>query len=539
MTADTVPAARTSPLGVTRAAQLAALVTAAHDRARRANHCPFDGSVIGEVPICMPGDVTAAVARARAAQRDWVARPMRERTAVARRYHDLVLARQEELLDLVQLESGKSRASAHEEVSDLAATAIYYARTAAIHLRSRWREGAVPFLTTTVVHHHPKGVVGIISPWNYPLTLATSDALPALLAGNGVVLKPDRQTPFTALAAVELLYEAGLPRDLFQVVTGEGPVLGPTIIGSVDFLMFTGSTATGRIIAEQCGRRLIGFSAELGGKNPMIVLADADIKAAARHAVHACFSNSGQLCISIERIYVEEAVYDRFAAAFAGHVRAMRLAPGLDWDADMGSMVSEAQLEIVGRHVGDAVAKGARVLAGGRARPDLGPLFFEPTVLEGVTEDMEVAHAETFGPVVSLYRVRDEAEAIARANDSEYGLNAAIWSSARHGSEVAPRLQVGTANVNEGFAAAWGSFDAPMGGWKASGVGRRHGREGIVKYTETQTVAVQRAMTIRAPHGMGAERWASLMSAGLKVLKYRPNNGLLKATGGVPLRERR
>ena len=526
-------------LGADRAAELAALVTAAAHRERRANHCPFDGSLIGEVPVCTADDVAAAVARARTAQRAWAARPMRERTAVARRYHDLVLARQDELLDLIQLESGKSRASAHEEVSDLAATAMYYARTAAIHLRSRWREGAVPLLTTTVVHHHPKGVVGVISPWNYPLTLATSDAVAALLAGNAVVLKPDRQTPFTALAAVELLFQAGLPRDLFHVVTGEGPVLGPSLIGAVDFLMFTGSTATGRIIAEQCGRRLIGFSAELGGKNPMVVLADADVEAAARHAVHACFSNSGQLCISIERIYVEDAVYDQFASAFAAHVRAMKLAPGLTWDADMGSMVSEAQLEVVGRHVGDAVAKGARVLAGGRARPDLGPLFFEPTALEGVTDEMEVAHAETFGPVVSLYRVRDEAEAIARANDSEYGLNAAIWSTPRHGSELARRLAVGTANVNEGFAAAWGSFDAPMGGWKASGVGRRHGREGIVKYTETQTVAVQRVMPIRAPHGVDAERWADLMSLGLKVLRYRPRNALLKATGGLPVRERR
>lgn len=524
-------------LSAARAAELAALVAAAPHRELRANRCPFDGSVIGEVPICTAADVATAAARARAAQRGWAARPMKERAAVARRYHDLVLDRQDTLLDLIQLESGKSRASAHEEVADLAATAMYYARTAAIHLRSRWREGAVPVLTTTVVHHHPKGVVGIISPWNYPLTLATSDALPALLAGNAVILKPDRQTPFTALAAVELLFEAGLPRDVFQVVTGEGPVLGPSIIDAVDFLMFTGSTATGRTIAEQCGRRLIGFSAELGGKNPMIVLADADVEAAAEQAVHACFSNSGQLCISIERIYVEDAVHDSFAAAFAGRVAAMRLAPGLTWEADMGSLVSQAQLEVVRRHVHDAVARGARMLAGGRARPDLGPLFFEPTVLAGVTDEMEVARSETFGPVVSLYRVRDEAEAIARANECEYGLNAAVWSTARHGAAVARRLEVGTANVNDGFAAAWGSFDAPMGGWKASGVGRRHGREGILKYTETQTVAVQRILPIRAPRGVGAEQWAALMSGGLRVLRYRPRNALLKAMGGVPLRK--
>jgi len=511
----------TSPLGVERPARLAALVSAAPGRRRQVTHSPFDGSGIGEVPTCTADDVAAAVARARAAQRGWAARPLRERAAVARRYHDLVLARQDELLDLIQVESGKSRASAHEEVADVAANALYYARTAGRHLRTRRREGAVPLLTTTVVHHRPRGVVGVISPWNYPFTLAVSDAVPALVAGNAVVLKPDRQTPFTALAAVELLREAGLPPDLFHVVTGEGTVLGPSLIDAVDFVMFTGSTAVGRVVAEQCGRRLIGFSAELGGKNPMIVLADSDVEAAARQAVHACFSNSGQLCISIERIYVEAPVYDRFAAAFAHRVRQMRLAAGLTWDADMGSLVSAAQLAVVRRHVDDAVAKGARVLAGGRERPDLGPLFFEPTVLEGVTEDMEVARAETFGPVVSLYRVRDAAEAVARANDSEYGLNAAVWSTSRRGAAVAARLQVGTANVNEGYAATWSSYDAPMGGWKASGVGRRHGREGIVKYTEAQTVAVQRLMRIHPPDGGGGQRWAALVTTGVRLLRLR------------------
>ena len=196
-------------------------------------------------------------------------------------------------------------------------------------------------LTRTVEHHHPKGLIGVISPWNYPLTLAVSDAIPALLAGNGIVLKPDAQTPFTALIAVELLFEAGLPRDLLQVVTGAGKVLGAPLIEGVEYLMFTGSTATGRIVAEQCARRLIGFSAELGGKNPMIVLADADLDKAVEGAVRACFSNSGQLCISVERMYVEDAVYDRFVPAFVERVKAMRLGAGLGWDADMGSLVSQ------------------------------------------------------------------------------------------------------------------------------------------------------------------------------------------------------
>ncbi len=286
--------------------------------------------------------------------------------------------------------------------------------------------------------------------------------------------------------------------------------------------MFTGSTATGRIVAEQCARRLIGFSAELGGKNPMIVLADADLDKTVEGAVRACFSNSGQLCISVERMYVEDAVYDRFVPAFVERVRNIRLAAGLTWEAEMGSLVSRDQLDVVTRHVDDAVAQGARVLAGGKPRPDLGPLFYEPTVLEGVTDGMELARDETFGPVVAVARVKDADEAVERANDTDYGLNASIWTTAKRGAELATRIQAGTVNVNEGYAAAWASHDAPMGGMKDSGVGRRHGREGILKYTESQTVAVQRGMPLGPVPGQPLEKYATLMTAGLKLLKRAP-----------------
>lgn len=502
--------------------RLSALVTAAPGRPRQASYAPFTGELIGEVPTCTADDVAEAQRRARAAQAEWAARPLGERRAVMLRYHDLVLERQDQILDITQIETGKNRVSAFEELADVAMTARYYANTAAKHLRPTRRQGALPVLTRTVEHHHPKGLIGVISPWNYPLTLAVSDAIPALLAGNGIVLKPDAQTPFTALIAVELLVEAGLPRDLVQVVTGAGKVLGAPLIEGVEYLMFTGSTATGRIVAEQCARRLIGFSAELGGKNPMIVLADADLDKAVEGAIRACFSNSGQLCISVERMYVEDAIYDRFVPAFAERVRQMELGAGLGWDADMGSLISSDQLDVVTRHVDDAVAKGARVLAGGKPRPDLGPLFYEPTVLEGVTDGMELCRDETFGPVVAVTRVADAEEAVRRANDTEYGLNASIWSSPRRGAELATRVQAGTVNVNEGYAAAWASHDAPMGGMKDSGVGRRHGREGILKYTEAQTVAVQRGMPIGPIPGQPLEKYASVMTAGLKLLKRVP-----------------
>ncbi len=250
------------------------------------------------------------------------------------------------------------------------------------------RRGALPGLTSTREYRHPKGVVGNISPWNYPLTLAVTDALPAFMAGNAVVLKPDRQTSFTALLAAELLDEAGLPRDLFVVVTGEGWETGPALIGEVDYIAFTGSTATGRTVARQAGERLTGCSLELGGKNAMIVLGDADLERAVKGTVRGCFSNAGQLCLSIERLFVQDSICDHFAKRFAQRTRNLKLGSALDYTVDVGSLISQRQLDTVSEHLPDAVEKGATVLAGGRPRPDLGPLFYEPTVLTDVRAGM-------------------------------------------------------------------------------------------------------------------------------------------------------
>lgn len=493
------------------------LVTCGPGRPTQVSHSPLDGSLVGAVPVCTPDDVAAAVESARAAQREWAAVPLRERRAVVGRFHALLLQREAEILDLVQAESGKSRLNAFEELADAALTAAYYRRTAGRFLRPSRRTGAAPGLTRTAEYRIPKGVVGIISPWNYPLTLAVSDAIPALLAGNACVLKPDSQTPFTALLALELLREAGLPRDLFQIVTGDGPTLGPALISGVDFLMFTGSSETGRIVAQQCAERLIGFSGELGGKNATLVLADADLDKAARGAAQGCFSNSGQLCISMERIYVHRAVFEDFLATFTAHVEAIRLGSGPGWDIDMGSLTGQRQLDRVSTHVEDARAKGARVITGGRPRPDLGPYFFEPTILTGVTGEMVVAREETFGPVVAVYQVEDNDEAVALANDSHYGLNASVWS-ARHGRDAGRRLLAGTVNINDGYSAAWASHDAPMGGMKDSGVGRRHGKEGILKYTEAQTVAQQRLVPVGPPPGMTNQRYTRLVKGALTLM---------------------
>ncbi|WP_276247457.1 succinic semialdehyde dehydrogenase [Haladaptatus sp. YSMS36] len=499
------------------------VTVAADDRAQRPVLSPYSGENVGSVPDCTADDVELAVSRARKAQREWADRDPAERAAVFTRYHDMVLNRQDELLDVMQLESGKARRHAFEEVLDVANTARHYAHRAEGYLKDEERKGGLPLLTKTHQYRHPIGVVGIISPWNYPLTLAVSDAIPALLAGNSVVLKPAEETPYTALLAVKLLREAGIPPNVFQVVTGSGSKLGPALVDDVDFVQFTGSTETGRKVAEQAGRNLVPSSLELGGKNPMVVFDDADMTWAVDGAIRGCFTNAGQLCIAFERLYVQSGVYEEFRDKLVNRTRSLQLAASYDHDAEVGSLMGEEQLQKVQDHVDDAVEKGAKVLTGGRHRPDLGPYFFEPTILEGVTDDMKVAREETFGPVVTLRSFRRDQEAIELANDSEYGLNAAIWTEdTERGRDVARQIECGTVNLNDPYTAAWGSVDAPMGGMKQSGLGRRHGAEGFLKYTQTQTVAEQRIHPIAPPRPIPMRLYAKGMSAILKVMRRIP-----------------
>ncbi|GAB3691069.1 succinic semialdehyde dehydrogenase [Corynebacterium nasicanis] len=447
---------------------------------------------------------------ARHAQSQWSTTPVAERKAVMLAFHDLVLERQEELLDIIQAETGKSRKDAFNEVMDVAITARHYAYRAARLLAPRRTKGALPLLTATHVERAPKGVVGIIAPWNYPLSLAVSDAIPALLAGNAVVLKPDEKTTGTALLALDLLREAGLPEDVMQIVEG-GAEAGQRVAAGCDYLMFTGSTAVGRELAAQAEQRLIGFSAELGGKNPLIVLPSADPARAARGAVGACFSNTGQLCISVERIFVHEAVAEEFIAEFVAATKALRL--GLGWADDIGRLISAEHLERVAALVSAAVAHGARVLTGGTHED----LYYSPTVLIDVPHHSDLHNEEVFGPVVYIEIVSSVDEAVTRANDSDYGLNASVWGAVREAREVASRLEAGTVNINEGFAAAWASVDAPMGGWKQSGVGRRHADEGLLKFTEARTVAVQRLVPISGPADLSHQAYARTLTTALRL----------------------
>ncbi|MEV7910150.1 succinic semialdehyde dehydrogenase [Streptomyces griseus] len=522
VTRPTTARAPALPASITPALlrRLTTQVSAAPDAARVTTSAPYTGVPLADLPVSTPADVEGAFARARIAQKAWAATPLSERKKVLLRYHDLVLARQDEALDLMQAENGKTRSDAFLEVVDIGIASRYYARNAAKYLSPKRRRGAIPLLTHTTELRHPKGVVTVISPWNYPLSMAAGDTVAALMAGNAVVQKPDTQTALTALWSMDLMYEAGLPRDVWQMVIGRGSSIGGPLMDNADYMMFTGSTATGRRIAADAGRRLIGASLELGGKNAMIVLDDADIEKAAEGAVTACFPSAGQLCVSIERLYVAESVRDAFSAAFTARTKKLRIGAAYDFSMDVGSLTTPSQLATVTAHIDDAVAKGATVLAGGRARPDLGPLFHEPTVLTDVTPDMTLYDHETFGPVVSIYTYRDVEEAVAQANATAYGLNASVWSrDGARGRAVAARVHAGTVNVNEAFAAAWGSVDAPMGGMGDSGLGRRHGAEGILKYTEPQTVAHQRIQGFTPPAGISPETWAALLTGALKALK--------------------
>ncbi len=498
-------------------------IVAAPDAATVPSRSPF-GRLLAQVPQSTTDDVVLAVTEARASQHRWAARPVQERCAVLLRLHDLVLTRQSQALDLIQLESGKARAHAYEEVVDVALVCRHYGRRGAGYLARRHRAGMVPLLFDTTEERRPQGVVGVIAPWNYPLTLAISDLLPALVAGNAVVLKPDSQTPLTALWAADLLQQAGLPEGVLQIVVGPGAEIGPALVDQVDYVCFTGSTATGRTVATQAAARLVGSSLELGGKNTFYVAQDAPVDLAAECAVRSVFASAGQLCVSMERLVLHEEVKDRFLEAFLGRVGRIRLGSGLDYASDMGSLVGPAQLETVTRHVQDAVSKGATVLAGGRARPDVGPLFFEPTVLADVPVSATCYAEETFGPVVSVYTVADDDEAVALANGTAYGLNAAVWTSdTGRGRRIARRIEAGTVNVNEGYLATWASMGAPMGGMKASGIGRRHGSEGITKFTQSQTISVQRGASMGIGLGrlfdLPAQTWTTTLTASLKAMK--------------------
>ena len=486
---------------------------------------PFTGELLHELPLGSAGDVVDAAAAARVAQRAWRASGFAHRRAVLLRAHDLLLERREELMDALQSETGKTRGQAFEEVFSGASVTRYYAVSARSVLATRRRRSGIPLVVSTRVSYTPKGLVGVITPWNYPLSLSLMDVVPALAAGNAVVQKADNQGALSILASRRAFIDAGVPEALWPVVAGDGNEIGNAVVDVSDYVCFTGSTATGRKVGVRAAERLIGASLELGGKNPLIVLDDVDPATAATNAVYSCYSSMGQLCVSIERVYVLRHVADSFTRAFVERVRQLKQGGAFDYSTDVGSLTSAAQLERVSAHVDDAVAKGAMLLAGGRARPDLGPFFYEPTVLTNVTADMMCSANETFGPVVAIHVVDSVEEAIIAANSSDFGLNASIFARSKQRARiVADAIDAGSVNINEGYRASFGSVDAPMGGMKKSGLGRRNGREGILRFVEGRTVAESTGLLQLPRTGREWEKMVPVMLlllASLKTVRRR------------------
>jgi len=481
---------------------------------------PFTGKKIHDLPHSSLEDVADAAQRARSAQLAWHLAGFNHRKSVLLKAHDLIVERRELLLDAVQTETGKTRGQAFEEVFQAANVARYYAISARRALATHSRRGGIPTVIRTRVEYRPKGLIGIITPWNYPLSLAAMDALPALAAGNAVLQKADDQGALSILALRRAFIDAGVPPEVWGVVAGPGQVVGNAVNDESDYVCFTGSTATGTQVGIRAAEALRGASLELGGKNPMIVLGDVDPVKAARNAVYACFSSMGQLCVSIERIYVERSVADAFTKEFVARTAALVQSPAFDYSADAGSLTLPSQLTRVTEHVKDAVKLGATALTGGRARPDLGPLFYEPTVLTGVTDAMKCSGEETFGPVVAITPVDSVEEAIIAANNTPFGLNASVFArSTRRAREVAHALDAGSVNINEGYRATFSSIDAPMGGVKKSGLGRRNGREGILRFADSHTIAESTGLMTLPLTGVEFAKLSGMMVLALRVLK--------------------
>ncbi|MGH8871302.1 MAG: succinic semialdehyde dehydrogenase [Acidimicrobiia bacterium] len=498
--------------------------TGSRDRDQIDVIAPFTLESIGRAPQTTADDVAAAARTARHAQPGWESLGAEERSRSLLRFHDILLAHVDELTDLIQLEGGKARLDAWKEVVDTIGVTRYIANVTPGATKRRRHQGAMPVFTKTYEYRHAKGVVGFISPWNYPFMLAMSDAIAALATGNAVLIKPDEKTPFSALYGAGLLSDAGVPPGLVQVLTGAGAPIGETIVDAVDYIMFTGSTEVGRTIAEMAGRRLIGCSMELGGKNAALVLPDADMERTVRELAAGSYANGGQTCVSMERIYVHESIRDEFTRRFVEHSSSLPITAEFDFTSQLSSLIDQAQLERVHAHVEEAVAKGATLLTGGKPRPDIGPLFYPATVLTDVTEEMSICREETFGPVVSIYGYTDLSEAIGKANDSAHGLHFSLWTrDTTRALDIAVRLHAGSVTVNDGLVASWGSHQAPMGGMKDSGLGRRHGLEGILKFTEPQTVATQRLIPAYSPfRGISPGRYTRLVELSTKVFRRLP-----------------
>ena len=469
----------------------------AEDRIR--SYAPASGELLGDVPIMGANEVRACVERARRAQLSWGTLPTEERCARILRFRDAIVDREEEITDLISRETGKPRHEALlHEVAVVANLATYFAKHAPKLLAPREIPLTLMKHRRSFLHYAPRGVVGVISPWNYPFQLPLRDALLALIAGNAVVIKPSEVTPLTMLRAKDVWDQSGLPEDLFQIVTGYGPTGSALIDSGIQFLVFTGGVATGRRVAAACGERLIPCVMELGGKAPLIVCEDADVERAARGVVFGGFSNSGQICIAVERVYAHKAVHDQLVERVTALTRELKQGDPAEGAVDVGAIIFPKQIDIAEAHIADALGKGARLCTGGRRRPGPGQ-FFEPTVLAGCDHTMTVMTDEIFGPIVPIMKVESDEEALRLANQSHLGLNAYVFSRDRaEAHKLAARVQAGSICVNDVLSNG-GCPETPFGGIKQSGFGRVMGDDSLREMCDVRHVSLDRIATSNDP----------------------------------------
>ena len=463
---------------------------------------PATGELITTVPVRSADELAEMAQRGREAQPAWDALGFEGRGRIMRRAQRWMFDNAQRVLEAVVQETGKTYEDA--QIADFGYTASalgFWAKEAPKYLADErvpsWNN-PIAIGKKLIIRYAPVGLVGVIGPWNYPIANSFGDCIPALMAGNAVILKPSEVTPLSSFLMAEMLQACGIPENVFQVATGDGGT-GAALIGQVDCVMFTGSSRTGKAVMKAAADALVPCYLELGGKDPMIVCADADLDRAANAATFFSMNNGGQVCISIERCYVEAPVYDEFVAKVTDNVRSLRQGVPTDvGTVDVGAVIFPPQLDIISDHVKDAVDKGARVLTGGHAGSGPGR-FYEPTVLVDVDHTMKCMTEETFGPTLPIMRVADVEEGVRLANDSEYGLQASVWTKdVDRGEAVARRIQAGVVCVNDAQV-NYTALNLPMGGWKASGLGTRHGAAGIRKYTKVQSLLVTKRALKREP----------------------------------------
>ncbi|NUP05850.1 MAG: aldehyde dehydrogenase family protein [Polyangiaceae bacterium] len=508
------------------ATHAAATKSNGHANDRIKSYAPATGELLGEVPVMGPDAVRAAVDRARRAQVAWGALTVEDRCKRVLRFRDAIVDREEELTDLLSRETGKplQEALVHE-VSATATVATYFAKKGPEILAPRDVPLALLKHRKAVLHYVPRGVVACITPWNFPFYMPFRDIFLALIAGNAVVLKPSEVTPLIALKAKDLWDQCGMPADLFQVVTGYGPTGAAVIDAGVNFVVFTGGVATGRRVAAACGERLIPCVMELGGKAPLVVCRDADVELAARGAVFGGFSNAGQVCISVERVYAHKDVADALTKRMTELTKGLRVGDPSSRSVDVGAIIFPKQIEVAEDHIKDAVSKGAKVLAGGKRVQSTGQ-FFEPTLLGDCNHSMTVMTEEIFGPIVPIMKVDSDEEAVRLANQSHLGLNAYVFTKDRdYGERIAQRIEAGSVLVNDVLTNG-GCPETPFGGIKQSGFGRVMGDDSLREMCDVRHVNVERV-------GIGSDNpmWFPYSDKGLSLA--RKATKLLFGGGGL------